>query len=98
MTKQEAIQSGSTKAEQTSVVAWYLMGCFLAIVTIPVAHFRSPKIPPSILASHEDDETLRYFESQFIYTLKRCQVKAAWIGGLVGAALVLLMEACSPSL
>ena len=93
MTKTEAVHAASAAAAKPSVVGWGVCGFLLAIVTIPVAHFRSPRVPPLALAEHNDDATLRYFEAQYIETLKGRQVAAAWIGGLVGVVAVLILAA-----
>ena len=91
MTKTEAIHAAAAAAEKTSVIGWGVCGFLLAIVTIPVAHFRWPRVPPLALAEHNDDATLRYFEAQYIETLKERQVKAAWIGGILGVVAGVLM-------
>ena len=43
------------------------------------------------MAVHDDSTTLRYFESQFTETLKARQVKAAWIGALIGIGVAILL-------
>ena len=93
MTKTEAIHAAAAAAAKPSVVGWGVCGFLLAIVTIPVAHFRSPRVPPLALAEHNDDATLRYFEAQYIETLKGRQVAAAWIGGILGVVAVLMLTA-----
>ena len=70
---------------------WIVCGFLLAIVTIPVAYFRWPRVPALALAEHNDDATLRYFEAQYIETLKARQVVAAWIGGILGVMAVVLV-------
>ena len=67
-----------------------MCGFLLWIVTIPVAHFRWPRVPPLVLSEHDDDATLRYFEAQYIETLKARQVKAAWTGLILGVVAALL--------
>ena len=93
MTKTEAIQAGAAAAAKPAVLGWGVCGFLIAIVTIPVAHFRSPRVPPLALAEHNDDATLRYFEAQYIETLKARQVATAWVGGVLGVVAVLILAA-----
>ena len=93
MTKTEAIDAAAAAAEKMSVVGWLVCGCLLAVVTIPVAHVRSPVVPTLVLAEHDDDATLRYFEAQYIETLKARQVKAAWTGGIFCGVIALILAA-----
>ena len=93
MTKTEAIDAAVTAAEKMSVVGWGVFGCLIAIVTIPVAYLRSPAVPALVLAEHNDDATLRYFEAQYIETLKKRQVKSAWAGGILCCVAAILLSA-----
>ena len=93
MTKKEAVYAAADAAAKPSVVRWGVCGFLIAIVTIPVAHFRSPRVQPLALAEHDDDATLRYFEAQYILTLKGRQVAAAWGGGILGVVAMLLLAA-----
>ena len=86
ITKTEAIQAGDTEAGKASVFWWGLLGFIAPIVTIPVAHLRSPKASPTQMATYGDDATLRFFEAQYIQVLKSRQVKTAWIWGIIGVA------------
>ena len=61
MTKTEAIQAGAAAAAKPAVLGWGVCGFLIAIVTIPVAHFRSPRVPPLALAEHNDDATAALF-------------------------------------
>ena len=58
MTKTEAVHAGAAAAVKPSVVGWGVCGFLFAIVTIPVAHFRSPRVHPLALAEYNDDATL----------------------------------------
>ncbi len=83
MTKLEARVAGSEHAEKMSVVSWGICGFFAPALALPVVYLRSPKITSSVLLAHEDDPTTRYFESQYLETLKSRQVKATWAGALI---------------
>ena len=91
MTKTEAIQAGADSGKKASVTGWGVLGFLFPIIAIPVAYIRSPAVPTLVLVSHEDKETAPYFEAQFIETLKKHQVAAAWIGGLVSFGIMVAL-------
>ena len=93
MTKHEAIVSGAAAAAKPSVMGWAVFGFLIPPLGILVAHCRSPKVPPLLLAAHDDDATIRVFEAQFVVTFKTRQVLAAWGGGVLGAVVTLLILA-----
>ena len=86
MDNRDALRSAESVARQASVIGWAVFGFLLPIIGIPVVHLRSPNIPPSVLVSHEDSSTVRFFELQYVVTLKQRQVRAAWIGAALGVA------------
>ena len=92
MDNRNALQSAESVARQASVIGWAVFGFLLPIIGILAVHLRSPKIPPSVLASHEDSSTVRFFELQYVVTLKQRQVRAAWIGSALGVATGLLVD------
>ena len=92
MDNRDALQSAESVARQASVIGWAVFGFLIPIIGIPVAHLRSPNIPPSVLVSHEDSSTVRFFELQYVVTLKQRQVRAAWIGSALGVATGLLVD------
>ena len=88
----EAVLAGEKRAERESVIGWGVFGFLIAIVAIPAAHLRSPKISAALLAEHDDDATTEHFSSGYVRVLKSRQIKAAWAGfGCVFVAWILLL-------
>lgn len=93
MNKTEAILAGEAEAHKMSEAGWRLAGLIVPILANLIVHLRSPRVPPGVLAIHDDSATLRYFETQFADTLKARQVKAAWVGALIGIGVAMLLFA-----
>ena len=72
-----------TEAKRVSVAGWYFVGFFLGAIGLLIVYLRSPKA--SMLPTNEFDGEERYiFEEAWIESLKAKQVKATWMGLILG--------------
>ena len=60
-----------------------------------MVYLRSPKMPLSLAAAHDDRETLPLFERAYVERLKARQVKAVWIGFLCAVGMFVLLAIVS---
>lgn len=88
MTKEQAIEAGKNAAMQKSTAGWGLAGFFFTIPALLIVYLRSPSVNLAELVRYDDQESERYFEMQYVETLKSRQVSATWIGAVIGLILV----------
>ena len=88
----KALEAGEQAAITPSVIGWGVFGWAFALVAIPMVYMRSPKMPISLVAAHDDGATLPLFERAYVERLKARQVKAVWIGFLCAVGTIVLLE------
>ena len=89
----KALEAGEQAAIKPSVIWWGVFGWAAALVAVPMVYLRSPKMPLSLAAAHDDGATLPLFERAYVERLKARQVKAVWIGFLCAVGTVVLIGA-----
>ena len=90
-----ALEAGEQAAIKPSVIGWGVFGWAIALVAVPMVYLRSPKMPLSLAAAHDDRETLPLFERAYVERLKARQVKAVWIGFLCAVGMFVLLAIVS---
>ena len=80
------IQDAEVEANSVSVTKWFWAGFLIGLIGVLVAYCRSPKASAAFLAKYEEGERWM-FEKSYTETLKAREVKNAWIGFAVAAAL-----------
>ena len=80
------IQDAELEANAVSVSKWFWVGFLFGLIGILIAYLRSPKASAALLAKYEEGERWM-FEKSYTETLKAREVKNAWIGFAVTAAL-----------
>ena len=80
------IQDAELEADSVSVTKWFWAGFLFGLIGVLIAYLRSPKASVGLSAKYEERE-LWMFERSYTETLKAREVKNAWIGFAVTAAL-----------
>ena len=92
-TTRKVLEAGEQAAITPSVTGWGVFGWAFALVAIPLVYMRSPKMPISLVAAHDDGATLPLFERAYVERLKARQVEAVWIGFLCAVVTFVLASA-----
>ena len=80
------IQDAELEANAVSVSKWFWVGFLFGLIGVLIAYLHSPKASAALLAKYEEGERWM-FEKSYTETLKAREVKNAWIGFAVTAAL-----------
>ena len=80
------IQDAELEANAVSVTKWFWIGFLFGLIGVLIAYLHSPKASAALLAKYEEGERWM-FEKSYTETLKAIEVKNAWIGFAVTAAL-----------
>ena len=88
--KQAAVDDGHRAAKTAKDGDWGFLGFIFPFVAVLFAHASRPIVPGHVLASHDDESTLRFFEAAYINTRKNRCLESAWIGSWLGLGVLVI--------
>ena len=88
--RQAAVDSGYRAAMAAKGGGWGFLGFIFPFVAVLFAHASRPIIPGHVLASHDDESTLRFFEASCLNTRKNRCLESAWIGSWLGLGVLVI--------
>ena len=80
MTKQQALENGVKAAKDQPTGYWAWFSFFLPLPALFVVYLRRPRVPPAVMASHDDPNTQRLFETAYSHRLWENQVESVKSG------------------
>ena len=82
MNSDQAVNAGYDLANRSKVGRWGIGAFCFAPIVLLVAHLRSPQLPVDV-ATGLDIDVRPFYERAYVDSLKKRQVKAAWIGAII---------------